>query len=233
MRRLALLFGLAVTAVFTAKAHDPYEIASVVYIQSNRIEVFMEMEFATGMMLAGQKPSRDVAAASRFGAAQSQLEQFLGGLLEVTAGNNVMLPLRTNVELGVETHIRGQLEFALTDYRPLSFVPRGLRAVQDAPYGVSLTVLDMVNRKVLGQAALFADSPPADFPATVSTLNPLAGPTLAVVKTDEPTALSVTTNRPARPAEANKPGRPRLLAALAVFASVAILLVAWRRSHVQ
>ena len=164
----------------SAKAHDPYEIASVVYIQSNRIEVFMEMEFPTGIRLAGLEPSRQTSAESQFAAALPQLEQFAGGLFEITAGTNVVLPLRTNVVLVPDAHIRVHLEIALTDDRPLRFVPRGLRVVQGAPYGVSLTVLDMVNRKVLGQSALFADSPPADFPATDSTPNSSAGPTSAV-----------------------------------------------------
>lgn len=235
MRRLALIFGLTLVGPLVAKAHDPYEIVSVVYIQTNRIEVFLEMEFATGMRLAGLEPSRQTSAESQFATALPQLEQFAGGLFEITAGNNVVLPLRTNVELGVELHIRGHLEIALTDFRPLRFVPRGLRAVPDTPYGVSLTVLDMVNKKVLGQAALFADSPPADFPATVTSPDSLAAPTLAVIgaSTNKQPIVAMTTNIPAATVEATKPRKPTLLAAAVAFAAVGFLLVAWRWSQTR
>lgn len=223
---LVLVGGLLTSAM----AHDPYEIASVVYIQSNRIEVFLEMEFPTGIRLAGLEPSLQTSAESQFAAAVPRLEQFAGGLFEISAGNQVLLPLRTNVELGVETHIRGQLEMALTDSRPLRFDPRGLRVVQGAPYGVSLTVLDMVNKKVIGQAALFADSLPADFPATDSTLNSTVGSTLVAAKTGEPVTATVTTNSPSAGVGGEKSGRPGWLATMVVLSGIAILLVAWRRS---
>jgi hypothetical protein len=223
---LVLVSGL----FMSAQAHDPYEIASVVYIQSNRIEVFLEMEFPTGLRLAGLAPSRTTSAESQFAAAVPRLEQFAGGLFEISASNHVLLSLRTNVELGAETHLRGHLEFALTEDRPLRFDPRGLRSVQDVPNGVSLTVLDMVNKKVLGQATLFADSPPADFPATDTATNPSVGPTLAGVKAGKPLEVAVITNSPSEGAVAKKSGRPGWLVTMVVLSGVAILLVAWRRS---
>ena len=216
-----------------AEAHDPYEIASGVYLQSNRIEIMMEMEFAAGMILSGSEPSRDVSAEDQFESARPRLEQFVGRLFEITAGSNAVLPLRTNVQLGVEAHIRGQLEFALTDYRPLRFSAPELRAMPNAPYGVSLTVLDMVNKKVLGQTTLFADSPPADFPATVPSQNPLAMPPVAVAGTNERPVVAPMTNSFPMAVETTKPRKPKLLAVVVVFAAVGILLAAWRWSQTR
>ena len=217
-------------AIGACHAHDPYEITSVVYIRSNMIELFMETEFPTGMTLAGLTPTREVAAETQFEAGLPQLKNFAGGLFEITAGNNAVRPLSTNVELGVEMHIRGKVEFALTDYRPLRFVPRGLRAVPDVPYGVSLTVLDMVNQKVLGQSALFADSPPAEFPAPATLTTPVAQPTLTVRMPNQPTIIAAETNAPST---GNVGARAQFrwpVAALLMGAVVAIL-VAWQRSN--
>jgi hypothetical protein len=222
---------LFLAAIGTARAHDPYEIASVVYVQSNRIEVFIELEFSTGMILAGRRPSGEASAENQFEAALPQLRQFAGGLLEITAGHHVVLPLRTNVQLGVEDHLQSKVEYALTDYRPLRFVPRGLRSGEDSPYGISLTVLDMVNQKVLGQTTLFADSAPVDFPAAAP--NPLAEPTLAVTKRNEPARASVTTNGPPRTVESTQPRSSRRLTVAVVVAGVVIFLVAWRWSQTR
>ena len=228
VRCRALTLGLMLLSIGSARAHDPYEIAAVVYVRSNVIELFMEMEFPTGMTLAGLTPTRDVAAETQFEAGLSQLKNFAGGLFEITAGNNVVQPLSTNVELAVEMHIRGHVEFALTDYRPLRFVPRGLKAVPDVPYGVSLTVLDMVKQKVLGQAALFADSPPAEFPVTDLPATPIAQPTLAVRKPPVIAAeanTSFATDKPGVRVQSRWP-----MAALLLGAVLAIL-VAWQWSN--
>jgi len=215
--------------VVSARAHDPYEITSVVYVRSNVIELFIEAEFPTGMTLAGLTPTRDVAAETQFEAGLPQLKNFAGGLFEITAGKNVVQPLQTNVELGVELHIRGRVEFALTDYRPLRFNPRGLKAVPDVPYGISLTVLDMVNQKVLGQSALFADSPAAEFPATEPTATPLAQSTLSVTKIREG-PVTVLTNVPSSDGNAKSTQRSRLPVAVVVLGILAAVFVAWWRS---
>jgi len=158
---LICLLGLASNI---ARAHDPYEITSVAYVRSNVIELFIEMEFPAGMRLAGVEPVRDVAVLSQFEKAQPQLTALAGSFFDFTAGNNKVAALTTNVSLGVEDHIQFKLEYAATPLRPLQFTARGLRSGTDSPYGTSLTVLDMVNQKVLGQTTLFADSPRADFP---------------------------------------------------------------------
>jgi len=227
MRFVATVFGLMLLGAVSVRAHDPYEITSVVYIQSNRIELFIEAEFPTGMALAGVPPRRDVAAETQFEAALPQLTNFIGGLLEIAAGNNVVQPLRTNVELGVELHIRGRVEFALTDYRPLRFVPRGLKVVPDVPYGISLTVLDMVNKKVLGQSALFADSPAADFPAAETTVTPLAQTTLAVTKTREAPVVSATTNFASADAGRRASPQSRLPVTIVLLGVLVAVFAAW------
>ena len=163
MKILLLVFIAMIFAPF-ARAHDPYEITSEVYVRSNRIELFVEMEFAAGMTLAGVKPSREVAAETQFSAALLQLRDLAGNFFDFTAGNNVVPALATNVQLGVENHIRLHVEYAHTRYRPLRFVARGLMNASSNPYGTSLTVLDMVNQKVLGQATLFAGVSTAEFP---------------------------------------------------------------------
>jgi hypothetical protein len=169
-----------VLAVFaaSARAHDPYEITSAAYVRTNVIELFIEMEFPAGMRLAGIEPARDVAISNQVERARPQLAALAGSFFDFTAGNNKVAALNTNVTLGIDDHIQFKLEYQATPLRPLQFVARRLRAVTDSPYGASLTVLDMVNQKVLGQATLFADSPPAVFPppALAVEINPPASP---------------------------------------------------------
>ena len=165
--RTALLTSLAFLLAASAKAHDAYEITSVVYLQTNRIELFVEMEFPTAMKLAGLTPTRDVAVLSQFEAGLTRLREAAGGFYEITAANNVIQPLVTNVEMVVDDHIQFRVEFASTPHRPLRFAARSLKALaEQGGYGASLTVLDMVNKKVLGQTTLFADAPTMEFSVT-------------------------------------------------------------------
>jgi hypothetical protein len=231
VRLLALTLGLVLLSTGSARAHDPYDLTAVVYVRSNVIELFLEMEFPAGMTLAGLKPTRDVAAETQFEAGLPQLKNLAGGLFEITAGNNAVQPLSTNVELAVEMHIRSRVEFALTDYRPLRFVPRGLKAAPDVPYGVSLTVLDMVNQEVLGQSALFADSPAAEFPTTDPASHRLAQPTLAVRRPAEPPVVVAETNAPSADDNVTKPAQARWPMALVMIGAVAAVVVAWQWSN--
>jgi len=186
-----ILILLVLIFVTAARAHGPYEISSVVYLQSNHIELSAEMEFPTGLMLAGLKPSSEAAAARQFEAALPQLRELAGSFYKITAGGNLLVPGRTNVELGVEGHIRFQLDFALTTARPLRFVLNGLKkADQQMTYGASLAVLDMVNRKILSQTMLFNDAPVAEF---------LAASTLARPATNTAPVTTSDTNSPAPP----------------------------------
>lgn len=206
------LLTLAGTA---ALAHDPYEITSAVYVRSNVIELFIEMEFPTGMKFAGVEPQREVAALTLFEQAQPKLTTLAGSFFDFTAGNNRVAALTTNVSLGVENHIQLKVEYAATSLRPLQFTARGLRAMTDAPYGTSLTVLDMVNQKVLGQTTLFALSPRADFPPATAVTNeppPLAdtNASLAAVATNLPPSITASATNAPRGTNAPTPLMPVL-----------------------
>ena len=232
--RVIILICLAALFATPAWAHDPYEITSVAYLYSNRIELFMEMEFPTGLTLAGQKPVRDVAVLTQFEAALPRLRELAGGFFEFTAGHNVVLPLATNVELGVEDHIRFRMEFTPTQYRPLRFVAHGLGSdSSENPYGTSLTVLDMVNQKVLGQTTLFAATPTAEFPprtteptdmGTASTESNASVTTVAALAPIPPSAPSAVT-LPATTAAR----KPNWLLALVTLAAVGFITFAFFR----
>lgn len=174
--------------MLAARAHDPYQIISVAYLHSNRTELVMEMEFPTAMKLAGIEPAREAAAVSQFEGALPQLRAAAGAFFQFTAGNQTVVAQRTNVELVVENHIRFQLQFAPTPFQPLRFAAPGLRALAElGPYGASLTVLDLVHQKVVGQSTLFADSPAAEFTPLPQVTKPAAAaPASAVVQTPAP-----------------------------------------------
>lgn len=227
---VAIIFGsLFLTS---ARAHDPYEITSVVYLHSNRIELFIEMEFPTGMNLAGQKPTQERAAVAQFETALPQLRELAGRFFDFTAGHHVVPALATNVELGVEDHIRFRVDYATTPHRPLRFVARGLGGNADEnPYGASLTVLDMVDRKVLGQTTLFAASAPAEFPPRNQE-----SPNAAVqpVETNIATRAAVEITQPndAPPQSATNTARPpegSRWSAVVFFAGLVLILYLFLR----
>lgn len=226
---MKLWFVLFFASVLLAKAHDPFEIASVVYIQSNRIEVLIEMEFAAGVILSKSEPSPTASAEAQFESVQPRLTTLMGGLLEITAGGNAVLPVRTNVQRAVEPHIRGQLELALTDDRPLRFSATGLQVVPDAPYRIRLTVLDMVNRKVLGQAILLADSTPAAFPAAMAESASPAEPSPSTARRDEIGFASAVATNHLGGAETNERQKSGLAHAVIIFGAGTLALAVWRR----
>ena len=129
-----------------------------------------------------------------------QLLDLAGNFFAVTAGNNAVQPLSTNVALGVEDHISFQIHYAPSPHRPLRFVARGLEAnAGENPYGTSLTVLDMVNMKVLGQVTLFAASPTAEFPPR----NPEVTETFTPPESSAPALSSINTQTTPQPASTN------------------------------
>ncbi len=179
----------------STKAHDAYEITSVVYMQSNRIELFAEMEFPTAMKLAGLNPTKDVAVLSQFEAGLPRLLEAAGNFYEITAANNVIQPLSTNVAMVVDDHIQFRVEFASTSHRPLRFAARSLKALaEQGGYGASLTVLDMVNKRVLGQTTLFADAPTTEFSVTNQYVRPVPPAPLPAAQTPVTFSNSTDTN---------------------------------------
>jgi hypothetical protein len=146
-------------------ARDVNEIVTVVQIHSNRITLTMELAFPTALRLAGQTPTREIPAEPQFENAQPQLRELAGSFFDFTAGNHRIPATRTNVQLGVEDHIHLHIEYAVTAHRPLRLIPQGLARTEPTyPYGVTLTVLDLVNQTVLGQATLFGAGESAEFP---------------------------------------------------------------------
>ncbi len=204
-KRTTVLICLAGLFITSARSHDLYEITSVAYVRSNQIELFIEMEFPAGMKLAGVNPVRDVAVVSQFESALPRLRELAGGFFRLTAGNNAVAVLSTNVELGVEDHIRFRLEYAATPHRPLQFTARGLGADSgENPYGTSLTVLDMVNQKVLGQTTLFAGQPNAQFPPQA----PETIPAQAAIEHPAPSTNSVNLSPTPQPPTTPTPPAP-------------------------
>ncbi len=221
----------------TATAHDPYEITSTAYVRSNQIELFIELEFPTGMKLAGINPLRDAAVVSQFESALPRLRELAGSFFRLTAGNNAVAVLSTNVELGVEDHIRFRLEYAATPHRPLQFTAHGLGADSDEnPYGTSLTVMDMVNQKVLGQTTLFARQPNAQFPPQspemISSAAAVEIPTPSTNTLNQSsTPQSTTTPAPFTPIPARCPIRLDLLLIYGLIGAVVFTVVVYLRKH--
>ena len=165
------------------------------YLQTNRIELFAEMEFPTAMKLAGLNPTKDVAVLSQFEAGLPRLLEAAGNFYEITAANNIIQPLSTNVELVVDDHIKFYVEFTSTPYRPLRFTARSLKTLaEQGGYGASLTVLDMVNKKVLGQTTLFADATTMEFSVTNHNVPSISPAPLINSESNVPPPTSITVN---------------------------------------
>jgi hypothetical protein len=161
-----LLLALSVSA------HDPYEITSTARLKADQIELQIEMEFPTSMLLAGLDPA---AAGERspgelFKSHLPQLEEQAGRFFQITAGNNPLRAGATNVTLEVENHVHFRLVYPPTELRPIVFAAPGLQTLSGhGPFGTTLTVLDLVHQRVLGQEVLFADSPALALGAEAAT----------------------------------------------------------------
>lgn len=204
-RPLRAIFGfIALLSVLAtvARAHDPYEITTRAFLYSNHLELRIEMEFPAAMLLAGQPGWRtnEISAAEQLSLAYPALAARAAGFLHVLT-NGVPLPITsTNVALGVEDHVSFILWLPPVPPGALSFGIGELKQLSGhGPYGTSLTVLDMVQRRVLGQAVLFGDSAPfqisaAERLATNQTNNP--SPVIRLSSTNLSRATSDTAPRP-------------------------------------
>ncbi len=164
-----------------ALAHDPYEITSTLSLYSNRTDLRVEMEARTALLFAGYStPVTSDQIPAIFTSLHEALTDTASRFLKVTAAGREMYPEKTSLLLGVEDHIQFTLQFPRIRGQSIRCEPSVLHAfTNEGPYGISLTVLDMVNKKVLGQSVLFRDSTAAEFPSTLSeTL-------LATPKSDE------------------------------------------------
>ena len=164
-RRFSLLLALILMAgTSRVFAHDPYEISSTVRIETNRTLIEIEMEFNGAMLLVGEPRSREpVDQPALFQSKLPELRQQAGQFFEVSGAGVALAATGTNVTLGVENHVRFNLEYpAARDGLKLNAA--GLKLLSEhGPFGTTVTVLDMVNLKVLGQPVLFAESPVAEF----------------------------------------------------------------------
>ncbi len=200
-------FSLSALVIFfslPAFAHDPYEITSTIRIETNRTLVEIEMEFNGAMLLAGgprsQKPEDQPAL---FQSKLSELQHQAGQFFEITGVAGSLSASSTNVTLGNENHVKFSLEYPATR-SGLKLNAAGLKSLSEhGPFGTTVTVLDMVNSKVLGQPVLFASNPTADFtpqPATFTPTNTLAAiPQINIPPATNPiTAPTPTSPKPAK-----------------------------------
>src|SRR5262249_1405594 len=150
-------------------AHDPYEITSTASVFTNGIDVRVEMEFRTALRLGGVELRPTEAVEDSFRANRDGLLRSAGGFFRVFAGGNLLAPQGTHVVLGVENHVQFELRYPASHFRPLRFVAEGLKQFEgQGPYGTTLTVLDMVNKTVIGQTVLSPAVATSEFGATTN-----------------------------------------------------------------
>lgn len=168
------LVAFLVLSAMSAFAHDPYEITSTVRLNADGIELQVEMEFPASMLLVGVDPAAagERLPADLFVSHLPQLKAQAGRFVEIASGSVPLHAESTNVTLEVEDHVFFRLSFPATELRSLRVSVPGLQTLAGhGPFGTTLTVLDMVHQKVMGQEVLFADSPAVEFggePATAS-----------------------------------------------------------------
>lgn len=223
---LVLAFLLVIAA--PAFAHDPYEISSTVRIETNRTLIEVEMEFNGAMLLVGGPRSSEVAEqAALFQTKLSELQQQAGQFFGVSGVAGTLSASGTNVTLGVENHVKFNLEYPATR-SGLKLEATGLKALSErGPFGVGVTVLDLVNMKVLGQATLFANSPVAEFAPPVKEQARLV---TAGMPTNAPPVTTVATPIPAKPVAPPKENDSLwILLVLGGFAVALVVLIRrWR-----
>jgi len=191
LKAAGVAWVLAVAGAWTALAHDPYEITSTLSLYSNRAELLVELEFRAGMFLSGHaEPMGANDAPAQFEVARGALTKTAGQFFRLSTGHEDFKPASTAVTLGVENHIRFKLSYPpLTDAFSLS-IP-GLKSLSDqGPYGASITVLDMENKKVLGQSVLFASSAPAEFKTAPLKSGDKAAPSASPPESGRPVRIN-------------------------------------------
>jgi hypothetical protein len=234
MKTISVILLLILVAL-PGRALDSNEIATTVQVHSNRIELKMEMAFPTAMRMAGWTPSPEIAAATQFEQAQPALRILAGMFFDFTAGNHRLTATRTNAQLGMENHIHLELEFAPTPHRPLRLMPQGLLvAGPEHPYGVTLTVQDMVNQKVLGQTTLFMANAAAEFPAKPAVETPSLATAMETDQSKFTNAVNeeqvaAITNTASLPAPQPQPGLAQHAPFILVLLVAVLALVLWIR----
>ena len=217
---VVLLLCLALRAF----AHDPYEITATIRIETNRTSVEIEMEFNGAMLLVGEPRSREpVDQPALFQSKLLALRRQAGQFFEVGSAGRTLAATSTNVSLGAENHVRFNLEYPATR-SGLKLNAAGLKSLSEhGPFGTTVTVLDMVSLKVLGQSVLFAESPVAEFAPVATEQTKLVS---ASVTSNSPAAAAVVAPVPAKPAASPaKNGFVWMLLVLGGFAVVLVVLI--------
>jgi hypothetical protein len=234
--KIALLVLLALTSL-RALAHDPYEITSTLSLYSNRTELRVEMEARTALLFAGHNAlvtSEQIPGI--FTSLHEALTDTASRFLKLTTAGRDLHPEKTSLLLGVEDHLQFTLQFPRVRGGSIHCEARVLQAfTNEGPYGISLTVLDLVNKKVLGQSVLFKGSSAADFPSQTSseTLSKTSPPEMApspVVKIERsaleaPAHDPVTATLPS-PAQSSRSPNTTVVKSFPLLISIAILITA-------
>lgn len=234
MKTISIILVM-VLVTLPGRALDSNVIATTVQIHSNRIELTMEMAFPTAMRLAGWPPSPEIAAATQLEQAQPALRNLAGMFFDFTAGNHRLTATRTNVQLGVEDQIQCLVEYLPTPHQPLRLMPQGLLvAGPEHPYGVTLTVQDLVNQKVLGQTTLFMANATAEFPLkseteTTGTTTAAKAALAEVTNNLEEVPGAVTANTASLPAPKPQPGLAQHAPFILILLVAVLALVLWIR----
>ena len=162
---LIIILSLAVMFAINARAHDPFEITGIVYLRTNQLELFLEMEPRPARLLSGAPAAIEPAMVL------SQLELKAPTLVRLWSGPTELKPTSITAMEGTENHAQLRLLYPLPPAGPFRIeTPLLAQLEADGPYGVVLAVLDLVNQKVLGQSVLFADTPEASFTRPSSPL---------------------------------------------------------------
>ena len=232
--RAAVIALLSATAVFPVWAHDPYEITATAYLQSNRVDLDVVMEFRTGLRLAGVAPQAPpgVSTTNWFAENQDAMLTCAKSFCEISSGGKVLPVQSATVALVVEDHVELHVKYPAATERPLRFEAAGLKALAGlGQYGVALTVLDMVNGKVLGQPVLFADAPtlaveiPAPAEAEMISPRPVVTATATTIGTSPPVGLD------SKIPEAKTTGNLIVRGLISGMAALLLLGVVWRRNR--
>jgi hypothetical protein len=220
--RRPLLAILLVSAAFSGFAHDPYGLTATAYLWTNRVDLTVVMEFRTGLRLAGvePRPPAGVSTTNWFAENRAALLACGKSFCQIESGKNLLPVSAVEVTLGVEDHIEMQLEYPAATERPLRFDAAGLKTLAgQGQYGVALTVLDMVNGKVLGQPVIFADAPSFVAEVAPSAKDLASGSAIAAA----PNAIVSPVNTSSSPDQAKK--TPEKSLGWALISGVAVLLL--------
>jgi hypothetical protein len=186
-----LLWIISVTVLASpllAHAHDPFEITATVYLRTNHLELFLEMESRPARLLTGATPqnaSEDIL---------NDLAARAPGLVRLWSGESELTANSITAQPGNEDHAQLRLIYPRPAHGMFRLeAPMLAQLDPSGPYGITLTVLDLVNQKVISQSVLLAGSPAAPFAMAATTLSTNNRPSPAPT-TNVPTANEGTTD---------------------------------------